>query len=422
MPPRSSFFSPSGEVKKVRQVAVRFSEQMVAFGDPREVDPFDIACPAAGKGRWADQRNWIYDFTNDLPAGVACSFSVKKGLASLKGSAIKAASYSFNTGGPAVLQSEPYSGEYSTIDENQIFVLGLDAPAVTDSIQKNVHCEADGISEQIPVKLITGKLRNSILDWREAFLTRYYQVTFKRGVHEGQSFIFGIDERGSDREKFLKLRDGANSPIVVLQCARTFPNQAHIKIVWGEGVTSVSGIPTSQDQTLEFRARPAFEARFSCDRVNADADCIPAFPMTLGFSAPITVENAQSIMLIAPGMKPVRPVITEKDKKSGFVQSISFPTPMPEKTKFKIILPQVFTDDAGRPLSNASSYPLEVRTDENPPLAKFAANFGILELNAAPNTPPLLPVTLRNVEPSLAANLAYAPIAGKTMHDDSDWP
>ena len=104
-------FSPSGEVKKVRQVAVRFPEQMVAFGDPREVNPFDITCPAAGKGRWADQRNWIYDFEQDLPAGVACSFSVKKGLASLKGNAIKANTYSFNTGGPAVMQSEPYSGE-----------------------------------------------------------------------------------------------------------------------------------------------------------------------------------------------------------------------------------------------------------------------------------------------------------------------
>ena len=414
------FFSPSGEVKKVRQVAVRFSEQMVAFGDPREVNPFDITCPAAGKGRWADQRNWIYDFEQDLPAGVACSFSVKKGLASLKGSAIKAASYSFNTGGPAVMQSEPYSGDYSTIDENQIFVLGLDAPATDDSIQKNVHCEADGISEQIPVKLIIGKLRNSILDWREAFLTRYYQVTFKRGDNEGHSFIFGIDERGSDREKFLKLRDGANSPIVVLQCTRTFPNQAHVKLVWGKGVTSVSGIPTSQDQTLEFRARPAFEAKFTCERVNADADCIPAFPMSLNFSSPITVENAQRIMLIATGVKPVKPMITENAKKSGFVQSISFPTPLPEKTKFKIVLPEVFTDDAGRSLSNASSYPLEVRTDENPPLAKFAANFGILELNAAPGTPPLLPLTLRNVESSLSSNLANPPIAGKTMHDDSE--
>ena len=414
------FFSPSGEIKKVRQVAVRFSEQMVAFGDPREVNPFDINCPAAGKGRWADQRNWIYDFDNDLPAGVVCSFTIKKGLASLKGSPVRsAAPYSFNTGGPAIVQSEPYEGSYR-VDENQIFILGLDAPATIDSIQKNAYCRADGIAEQIPVQVITGKLRTSILNWREAFMTRYYQFTFKRGNHEGHSIILGIDERGSDHEKFLKLRDGANSPIVVLQCKRTLPNDAQVSIVWGKGITSISGIPTSQDQTRTFHTRPTFEAKFSCDRVNADADCIPAFPMNLNFTAPITVENAQRIKLVAPNGKAVQPMISDNDKKSGFVQSLTFPAPLPEKTKFKIVLPEVFTDDAGRPLSNAASYPLEVRTDENPPLAKFAASFGILELNASPGTPPLLPLTLRNVEPSLAANLAYSSISGKTMHDDSE--
>jgi len=413
------FFSPTGEVKKVRQVAVRFSEQMVAFGDPREVDPFDITCPSAGKGRWADQRNWIYDFEHDLPAGVSCLFTLKKGLASLGGNLVKTTSaFSFNTGGPAVLQSEPFS--YTPIDENQIFVLGLDAPATADSVQKNVHCQAEGISEQIPVRLITGKLRTSILDWRESFLTRYYQVIFKRGENEGRSFIFGIDERGSDREKFLKLRDGANSPIVVLQCQRTFPNNAHINLIWGKGVTSVSGIPTSQDQTLAFVSRPTFEARFTCERVNPDAGCIPALPMNLSFSAPITLENAEKIKLVATNGKPVKAIISDNDKKAKFVESISFPTPLPEKTKFKIILPEAFSDDAGRSLSNTTSYPLEVRTDENPPLAKFAANFLILELNASPNTPPLLPVTLRNVEPNLAANLASPPIAGKTLHDNSE--
>jgi uncharacterized protein YfaS (alpha-2-macroglobulin family) len=415
------FFSPSGEVKKVRQVAVRFSEQMVAFGDPREVNPFDIVCPAPGKGRWADQRNWIYDFDYDLPAGVACTFTVRKGLAALGGAAIKATqTYSFNTGGPAVLQSEPYSGSWSTVDENQVFVLGLDAPATAESIQKNVHCQVDGIAEQIPVKLITGKLRTSILDWREAFLTRYYQFAFKLDNGVRHSAIIGIDERGSDKEKFLRLRDNANSPIVVMQCARVFPNQAAIKIVWGKGVTSFSGIPTSQDQILEFRARPAFDVRFTCERVNADAGCIPALPMSMYFSSPVTVENAQKIMLVAPGMKPLRPVISENDKKSGFVQGLAFPSPLPEKTKFKIVLPEMFTDDAGRMLSNASNYPLEVRTDENPPLAKFAADFGILELNATPGTPPLLPLTLRNVESTLSSNVVNPVIAGKTMHDDSE--
>ncbi len=67
------FFAPRGEVKGVRQVTARFAKPMVPFGDPREVDPFTIDCAEKGTGRWADPRNWVYDFARDLPAGVRCS-------------------------------------------------------------------------------------------------------------------------------------------------------------------------------------------------------------------------------------------------------------------------------------------------------------------------------------------------------------
>ena len=66
-------FAPNGEVKGVRQVTARFSAAIVPFGDPRELAPFAIACNPAdmseGNGRWADTRNWVYDFEQDLPAG-----------------------------------------------------------------------------------------------------------------------------------------------------------------------------------------------------------------------------------------------------------------------------------------------------------------------------------------------------------------
>src|SRR5687767_12573301 len=73
-------FSPQGEVKGVRQVAARFSKPMAAFGDPRLADPFDIACAEKGTSRWADAKNWVFDFERELPAGVRCTFSVKDDL------------------------------------------------------------------------------------------------------------------------------------------------------------------------------------------------------------------------------------------------------------------------------------------------------------------------------------------------------
>ena len=42
-----------------------------------------------------------------------------------------------------------------------------------------------------------------------------------------------------------------------------------------------------------------------------------------------------------------------------------------------------------------------MRTDEYPPLVKFPALFGILEARLPGDEKPLLPVTVRNVEPTL---------------------
>ena len=88
-------FAPQGEVKGVRQVTARFAKPMVAFGDLRLPDPFDVDCAEKGAGRWADTRNWVYDFARDLPAGVRCTFTLKDG----------GGKYSFTTGGPAIVRS-----------------------------------------------------------------------------------------------------------------------------------------------------------------------------------------------------------------------------------------------------------------------------------------------------------------------------
>jgi len=68
--PGVELFAPQGEVKEVRQVTARFTTPMVPFGDPRLVEPFDVDCAEKGSGRWADARNWVFDFERDLPAGV----------------------------------------------------------------------------------------------------------------------------------------------------------------------------------------------------------------------------------------------------------------------------------------------------------------------------------------------------------------
>jgi len=145
-------FSPTGTVKAVRQVRAQFGTPMVPFGDMALADPFTVDCGVAqstvvaGKGRWADERNWSYDFERDLPAGVACTFTLRTDVKDLAGQALTGdSSYRFDTGGPAIVEATPYDGQ-PYIDENQIFVLGLDAVASEASITANAYCSAEGIN------------------------------------------------------------------------------------------------------------------------------------------------------------------------------------------------------------------------------------------------------------------------------------
>lgn len=346
-------FTPQGAVKGVRQVTARFSEPMVPLGDPRSlVEPFIISCPESGAARWTDSVNWIYDFSRDLPAGMRCTFRLRSDLKSLAGKTITGQQeFSFSTGGPAVLSHLPYE----RIEEEQAFVLFLDAEPTEASVLEHVSFSVEGLPERIGIQIVSGAAR-------EAILKTLYPEQRK-------------------------------SALIVLQARQRFPNTAKVTLVWGAGVTSASGVPTTQDQTLIFQVRDVFKADFQCERENKKADCIPLKPMSIRFSAPISRTLAQQLVLVGPQGKRWNPEPGSENE--DLVSGVSFKGPFPEEATLQITLPSGITDEAGRTLMNADRFPLTVKTGPFPPLAKFAARFGIVEWNAAP----ALPVTIRNLEP-----------------------
>ena len=213
--PQVESFSPQGTVKGVRQVTARFSEPMVPFGDPRLGEPFAIDCPEAGKGRWVDTRNFVYDFERELPAGVRCTFTLKPKLKTLDGKPLTGTQlFSFSTGGPAVRLSAPYDGA-SDIDEEQIFVLGLDAVAVAASIEEHVHCAIEGIAERVGVRLVAGEERKTVIEGRRDFLrdVREYRREGRRGRSRSGAFA------GHRRGRGLAHRRPA-MPEALSQCRR----------------------------------------------------------------------------------------------------------------------------------------------------------------------------------------------------------
>ncbi|MDB5865347.1 MAG: hypothetical protein JWO70_3153, partial [Betaproteobacteria bacterium] len=227
--PQVQVFNPQGEVKGVRQAIARFSEPVVAFGDPRLADPFSVQCDGdalrtKGRGRWADTRNWIYDFESDLPAGQRCRFTLKADFKSLNGQPLEGnREFAFHTGGPAVMASLPREGSES-IDEEQIFLLALDAPVDSGSLVSGAWCEAAGINERIPVRTISEKETREIL---EANKYRTYDLfsVYLKGRSEIPLSRFKVEDK---RWKDL--------PIVGVRCVQRLPAGADVGLVVGPQV------------------------------------------------------------------------------------------------------------------------------------------------------------------------------------------
>jgi hypothetical protein len=346
-------FDPQGTVKQVRQVSARFSAPIVALGDPRAAAPFDIECLEAGSGRWLDPRTWVYDFARDLPGGVRCTFRVRAGLATLAGEPVAAASFTFSTGGPAILRPNPAAKD--RIAEDQAFVLGLDAVPDDASIAEHAWFTVAGLPERIPVTIVGGDERAAIL----ATLSEWQR----------------------------------QQPLVVLAARRRFPNDAAVSLTWGAGIQSASGVATTAPQTIAWTTRPRFTADFACERESATRGCIPLPAMRLRFSSPVTSSDAARAVLVGPDGHRWS---ADLPRGEGWVEELTFLPPFPPEASFRLELPPNLADDTGRALENDGSFPLAVRTDVYPPLAKFAARFGIIESKADPT----LPVTVRALGPA----------------------
>ncbi|OYD75416.1 UNVERIFIED_ORG: hypothetical protein BDU10_0453 [Burkholderia sp. CF145] len=383
---RITQITPQGKVAQVRQVVVKFDESMVAFGAPDLPAPARIKCndasASAGQPRWIDDKTWAWDFTADLPPGVACSVDLNDGLKSSAGQALTGPRhYAFETGGPFVQNVQPYGGE---IEEDQAFVLRLNGPATDASVQQHVWCESSGLGNRIPVKNVDAATRTELL------------------------------------KRFRLQKEAAR--VLTLQCQQTLPSGAKAQLVYGKGVASPSGIANDVERRFDFNVREPFAASFSCERENAKAPCTPLRPLRVQFNAPILRTDAEKIRIKGPNgeIKPTFPA----DDKDPQTSTVEFAAPLPERADLTIELPSNLKDVSGRALTNADLFPLKTATAPMPPLAKFSSGtFGIIERFAEPDMPALVPVTLRNVEADLhiaGLNAGNAQFTKLRVDADSD--
>ncbi len=366
---RITAVSPSGEVPEVRQLSVRFSEAVVAAGDPRLPPPMTLQCgdgTPAGDGRWLNAQQWVFDLREPLAAGRRCTLQVAPGWKPLAGALEGPAEYRFSTGAPSPARIDPYPG--STIEEDQHFLLHLNGAVEAASVARNAWCEVEGLGERIAVQIVQGAPREALL-----------------------------------RERRIK---PPHDRWLLLACTRPFAAEAGVRLVWGAGIASAQqpALVTTSPRTFTWKVRPRFTVEFSCERERADKPCMPLRPMVLRFSAPVPREQALAARLVPAGGKAIEPKASAASA-GPQLSEVQFGAPLAENTRFTVTLPAGLRDEGGRALANTASFPLAVATAGMPPLAKFAAApFGIVE--AGPQA--LLPLTLRQVQ----ADLKNASTAG----------
>jgi uncharacterized protein YfaS (alpha-2-macroglobulin family) len=382
--------SPQGEVAQVRQVVAKFNESAVRFGDPQAPAPLTLTCSDAqatkGTARWNSDREWVFQFENDLPPGVSCTVQSRPGFKSPQGGELPATTWKFNTGGPFVQQLRP--GTYQRIDEEQFFAMQLNGAATLASVEANVGCSVEGIGERVPLRMLAPRERAEFLKslrWD------------KQAEKEPQRYF-------------------------TFACNRKLPPDAKVQIVYGKGVATPSGIANNIEKRFNYQVREPFEATFTCERENAQAACLPIRPMALNFNAPVARKLAEQVRL-STGKETYKPTFgPQEGEGDNVVNGLTFKALFPEQAQFTLELPKDFVDASGRALRNADNFPLKVATGPMPPLAKFAAApFGIVERFAEPEGGPLLPITVRNVEPVLQARtLAPSRVSDLQPKRDAD--
>ncbi|MBK6471513.1 MAG: alpha-2-macroglobulin [Betaproteobacteria bacterium] len=390
---RVASVSPQGEVAEMRQVLVRFDAAVVPAGDPRAPAPFVLSCAGRtppGQARWLNERDWALDLAQPLPAGEACTLTMRSGFQPLAGALEGPREFRFTTGAPVVVSVQPYPG--SRIAEDQHFLLHLNGTVDPASLQTAVWCEMEGLLDRLPVTVVDGAARQAVLR---------------------------ANRWPDDR------------PALLVACTRPLAADTRVRLVWGPGVKAPgAGAPVSRrTQRFEWKVQARFSAEFSCEREQApprgvgardqapaaatatapagatplQTACMPLRPLTLNFSAPVPRAQALAVRLVPDGGGAAIAPSLREDERGETLQSVRFAAPLPENTRFRLTLPPGVQDDAGRALANAGSFPLVVATGSLPPLAKFAgAPFGILESSPDPAAPALMPLTLRHVQADLA--------------------
>jgi hypothetical protein len=381
--------SPTGKVGLVQQVRMVFSTNMTPMGDPRTQEaPAQLTCQSANQAdnqagfelpqttRWVNAKEWLIELENPIPSGYRCHLTPTPNLKDLAGTPVKSEpTYLLNVSYLNIERVLPSEG--SRIDPNQYIVIQTNEDLNKQSVTEQAFFEIEGRPDKIPVKLITPN---------PEFLEHVLHQNSAIETNEGETVSISGTVPGETSE---------STHYLILASELRFPEGQTVVLHWPKTIQSKEGGMFEKEYLFKFKTMDLFTAKLSCERTQSDRPCMPITPIYLDWSSPVSIEKLKGTRLVSRQGKQWIPEEFKSNKPiSPTLQQLTFSPPFPALETFTFEIPNQLRDELDRPLSNANEFPLSFRTDEAPPLIKFAAPFGLVERYPTA----LLPVSVRNVE------------------------
>jgi alpha-2-macroglobulin len=364
--PTVTDFGPIGMQRDIRQIRLRFSHEMVALGDTAAPAAATVACEGVSeqpRGRWVDGRRWVAEFANALPDGVICKVE-PRALKTLSGMALEPIKpWRFNSGGPRVLERMPYS----TANETAISAFKASIPVAANSLQ-HLTCQVNGST--LPVTILNGQER---LDaWQSLYSSIYRPRSGSKIAPPDANWVLAAC--------------GKNS----------WPNSATVRWRWGRAIAATSGAVSLVDQDFELTVRPVFGVSGSCTHLGVDLWCDSRRAISLTFTAPISLADANKIVLKNNAGK-VWQGMQQWSANHDEVTQWRFEGPFVPGERLHFELPTPLHDIDQRPLAKDSLLSRTLNISPLPPYLGMLQTSGVIA--GSSNSWPLV---VRNLEAQLA--------------------
>lgn len=264
---------------------------------------------------------------------------------------------------------QPYYGD---VAEDQAFILGFNQAVKSERVLPYSYCQSSALGEQIPLVALADQPAQALL-----------------------------------AEQLYDYHPATADTYLVAQCAQRLAPDSSVRLQLFDAQQQqlVPQAFTADPTGLVFTVRGSLRAQLMCEKTKSTADCNPLRPLQLRFSAPVATAIAQGLRLVLPNNTVLAPQSVESD---AYIDTLTFAAPQVAQAELHWQLPTDWgqlADDAGRSLSNAGFFQQAIKTAALPPLLKFAhEGVGVLEYSA--DTPALLPLAIRGVEPDLLLSQA----------------